>query len=109
MSSARSVGENWRLWPLEKSTSARVNHRFSRRIRVDSREYGVGAQILAALDVTRVRLMTNNPAKIRGIECAGVEVTERVAAASCPSPDNIDYLRTKQRRMGHLLVEHDGT
>ena len=70
---------------------------------VDDREYGTGAQILAALGVERVRLITNNPAKSEQLAAHGIEVEERVALPIRPTPENITYLETKRRRMGHLL------
>ena len=70
---------------------------------VDSREYGIGAQILNDLGITTMRLMTNNPAKYGGLEGFGLEITERVPVQSAPNPENIDYLRTKRERMGHYL------
>ena len=50
-----------------------------------------------------MRLMTNNPAKYGGLEGFGLEISERVSLESIPNPENIDYLRTKRERMGHLL------
>ena len=70
---------------------------------VDSREYGIGAQILVDLGITTMRLMTNNPSKRGGLEGFGLEVTGRVPLESMPNPENIRYLRTKRERMGHLL------
>lgn len=70
---------------------------------VDSREYGIGAQILVDLGITTMRLMTNNPGKFGGLEGFGLKVTGRVPLQSRPNPDNIGYLRTKKERMGHLL------
>jgi 3,4-dihydroxy 2-butanone 4-phosphate synthase/GTP cyclohydrolase II len=70
---------------------------------VDSREYGIGAQILVDLGVTTMRLLTNNPAKKGGLAGFGLEVTERVSLETVPTPENIGYLRTKRERMGHLL------
>ena len=70
---------------------------------VDSREYGIGAQILVDLGITTMRLLTNNPAKYGGLEGFGLEIVERVPLQSVPNPENIRYLRTKQQRMGHLL------
>jgi len=70
---------------------------------VDSREYGIGAQMLVDLGITTMRLMTNNPVKYGGLEGFGLDITERVGLQSSPTPQNIDYLRTKQQRMGHLL------
>ncbi|STZ58546.1 bifunctional 3,4-dihydroxy-2-butanone-4-phosphate synthase/GTP cyclohydrolase II [Mycolicibacterium tokaiense] len=74
---------------------------------VDSREYGVGAQILMELGVRQVRLITNNPAKYSGLEGYGLQIVERVAVTPRVTQDNIAYLRTKQRRMGHLIADVD--
>ena len=76
-------------------------------LHVDSREYGVGAQILVDLGVTTMRLLTNNPEKRGGLEGFGLEVVERVPLESAPNPENIAYLRTKRDRMGHLLEALD--
>jgi 3,4-dihydroxy 2-butanone 4-phosphate synthase/GTP cyclohydrolase II len=70
---------------------------------VDSREYGIGAQILVDLGITTMRLLTNNPAKYGGLEGFGLEIVERVPLQAVPNPENIHYLRTKKARMGHLL------
>jgi 3,4-dihydroxy 2-butanone 4-phosphate synthase/GTP cyclohydrolase II len=70
---------------------------------VDSREYGIGAQILVDLGITTMRLLTNNPAKYGGLEGFGLEIVERVPLQTAPNPENIHYLRTKKARMGHLL------
>lgn len=70
---------------------------------IDSREYGVGAQILADLGAHKLRLITNNPAKYGGIEGYGLEVVERVALNPIPTQENLKYLQTKRDRMGHLL------
>jgi 3,4-dihydroxy 2-butanone 4-phosphate synthase/GTP cyclohydrolase II len=70
---------------------------------VDSREYGIGAQILMELGVTKMRLMTNNPAKYGGLEGYGLDIVERVALEPESNPENVKYLRTKRERMGHLL------
>ncbi|MDQ6838225.1 MAG: bifunctional 3,4-dihydroxy-2-butanone-4-phosphate synthase/GTP cyclohydrolase II [Actinomycetota bacterium] len=69
---------------------------------VDSREYGIGAQILVDLGITTMRLMTNNPAKRGGLEGFGLEIVERVPIESALTAENEKYLRTKQERMGHL-------
>jgi 3,4-dihydroxy 2-butanone 4-phosphate synthase/GTP cyclohydrolase II len=70
---------------------------------VDSREYGIGAQILVELGVTKMRLMTNNPAKYGGLEGYGLDIVERVALEPASNPENVKYLRTKRERLGHLL------
>lgn len=69
----------------------------------DLRDYGVGAQILVALGVRKIRLMTNNPRKIRGLEGYGLEIVGRVPIETEPKPENLRYLMTKCQKLGHLL------
>jgi 3,4-dihydroxy 2-butanone 4-phosphate synthase/GTP cyclohydrolase II len=69
----------------------------------DLRDYGVGAQILADLGVRRMRLITNNPGKRAGIEGYGLEIVERVALEIEPNEKNLEYLRTKKEKLGHIL------
>jgi 3,4-dihydroxy 2-butanone 4-phosphate synthase/GTP cyclohydrolase II len=69
----------------------------------DTREYGIGAQILAAVGVTSMRLMTNNTAKYSGLAGYGLSIVERVPLEIPPNPFNESYLRTKRDRHGHLL------
>jgi GTP cyclohydrolase II len=69
----------------------------------DERDYGHAAAILRALGIDAVRLLTNNPAKVRGLEAAGIKVAERVAHQMPANPHNADYLSTKRKRSGHLL------
>jgi 3,4-dihydroxy 2-butanone 4-phosphate synthase/GTP cyclohydrolase II len=68
----------------------------------DAREYRVAAEMLLDLGVWRVHLLTNNPAKIAGLERYGVEVVERIPLGMAPNPSNLGYLRTKKEKMGHL-------
>jgi len=70
----------------------------------DERDYRHAAAILKALGIDRVRLLTNNPAKVTGLEAAGIAVAERVAHQMPINPHNADYLATKRRKSGHLLV-----
>lgn len=75
----------------------------------DMRDYSEAADILKDLGITRVRLLTNNPAKIEGLERGGIEVAERLPLHVLPNPSNAEYLRTKQERMDHLLpASYDG-
>ncbi|MEE9232287.1 MAG: GTP cyclohydrolase II, partial [Nitrospirales bacterium] len=69
----------------------------------DLRDYGIGAQILVNLGLKKIRLMTNNPRKIVGIEGYGLEVVERVPIEITPQESNFQYLRTKKTKLGHLL------
>jgi len=69
----------------------------------DSRDYGIGSQILYDLGVRRMRLLTNNPRKLIGIEGYGLEVVEQVPIRAEPTPHNARYLQTKKDKLGHLL------
>jgi 3,4-dihydroxy 2-butanone 4-phosphate synthase/GTP cyclohydrolase II len=69
----------------------------------DLRDYGVGAQILRDLGVRKMKLLTNNPRKIKGLEGYGLTVVERVSLEMQPTKDNITYLKTKQEKLGHIL------
>ncbi|MGE4488235.1 MAG: bifunctional 3,4-dihydroxy-2-butanone-4-phosphate synthase/GTP cyclohydrolase II [Kiritimatiellales bacterium] len=69
----------------------------------DLRDYGIGAQILADLDMRKIRLMTNNPAKIEGLDNYGIEVVERVPIVLPSTPHNVRYMNTKREKMHHML------
>jgi 3,4-dihydroxy 2-butanone 4-phosphate synthase/GTP cyclohydrolase II len=71
----------------------------------DLRDYGIGAQILADLGLTRIKLLTNNPRKVVGLEGYGLKVVETVPIVTVPNPHNMHYLETKRRKLGHLLGE----
>jgi 3,4-dihydroxy 2-butanone 4-phosphate synthase/GTP cyclohydrolase II len=71
--------------------------------KADLREYGIGAQILLDIGVKKMRLMTNNPKKIVGLEGYGLEVVERVPIEVVPHKLNVDYLRIKKEKMGHMI------
>ena len=73
----------------------------------DLRDYGVGAQILRDLGIVKIKLLTNNPKKIIGLEAYGLEIVERVSIEIEPKPQNIRYLTTKKKRMGHMLSMDD--
>jgi len=70
---------------------------------VDLREYGLGAQILTDLGITHLRLLTNNPKKVVGLEGYGLEIVEQVPIKIRPNPHNAKYLKTKREKLGHLL------
>src|ERR1700754_3937570 len=70
---------------------------------VDLREYGIGAQILVDLGLTSIRILTNNPKKIHGLQGYGLSVTEQVPIVHAPNPHNEEYRRAKRDRMGHTL------
>ena len=73
----------------------------------DLRDYGIGAQILSDLGLSSIRILTNNPKKIRGLEGYGLSVSAQVPIEQAPNEHNAEYLRTKARRMGHTL-HHQG-
>ena len=70
---------------------------------MDLREYGLGAQILADLGLKTIRLLTNNPRKIVGLEGYGLEIVEQMPIKVKPNPHNARYLKTKREKLGHLL------
>lgn len=71
----------------------------------DLRDYGIGAQILVDLGLHTIKLMTNNPKKIIGLEGYGLKIVERVPVEIAPGADNMTYLRTKKEKMGHLIMD----
>jgi 3,4-dihydroxy 2-butanone 4-phosphate synthase/GTP cyclohydrolase II len=73
----------------------------------DLRDYGIAAEILADLGVSSVRLLTNNPGKVSGLEGHGIQVSGQVPIEHPATEHNRDYLRTKARRLGHMLEGHD--
>ncbi|MCB1015108.1 MAG: bifunctional 3,4-dihydroxy-2-butanone-4-phosphate synthase/GTP cyclohydrolase II [Acidimicrobiales bacterium] len=97
------IGHKLRAYTLQEAGHDTVDANVELGLPVDNREYGIGSQILVDLGITTMRLMTNNPAKYGGLEGFGLEVVERVPLESVPNPENINYLRTKRERMGHLL------
>ena len=73
----------------------------------DLRDYGIGAQILRDLGIAKIKLLTNNPKKIIGLEAYGLEIVERVSIEVPPKPQNLRYLSTKKERFGHMLKMTD--
>src|SRR5205814_888644 len=69
----------------------------------DLRHYGIGAQILVDLGVRDIRLLTNNPKKVVGLDGFGLRLVEQVPIVTTPTPANLRYLRTKKEKLGHLL------
>ncbi len=97
------LGHKIRAYALQENGADTVEANVELGLPIDSREYGIGAQILVDLGVTSMRLLTNNPAKYGGLEGFGLNIVERVSLESQPTAHNIDYLRTKREKMGHLL------
>jgi 3,4-dihydroxy 2-butanone 4-phosphate synthase/GTP cyclohydrolase II len=75
----------------------------------DLRDYGIGAQILADLGLHKIRLLTNNPRKVIGLEGYGLHIVETVALRTQPTPYNLEYLKAKQKKLGHLLEVDEAT
>jgi 3,4-dihydroxy 2-butanone 4-phosphate synthase/GTP cyclohydrolase II len=98
-----------RAYALQETGLDTIDANTAQGLPVDSRSYGIGAQILADLGITRLRLITNNPAKYGGLDGYGLHIIDRVGLPSTTSPHNLRYLRTKQDRMGHLIALDDGT
>jgi len=73
----------------------------------DLRDYGIGAQILADLGLTTIKLITNNPRKIVGLEGYGLKVTERVPLEIKANPHNEKYLKTKRDKLGHMIIKKE--
>ena len=101
------IGHKIRAYSLQEEGYDTVDANTKLGLPVDSREYGIGAQILADLGARKLRLMTNNPAKYGGIAGYGLEIVERVPLATAETPENAAYLRTKRERMGHLFDNTD--
>jgi 3,4-dihydroxy 2-butanone 4-phosphate synthase/GTP cyclohydrolase II len=97
------LGHKIRAYALQEQGADTVDANIMQGLAVDSRSYGIGAQILGDLGVRRMRLMTNNPAKYGGLEGYGLQITSRVALPTIETPHNVRYLRTKRERMGHIL------
>jgi 3,4-dihydroxy 2-butanone 4-phosphate synthase/GTP cyclohydrolase II len=97
------LGHKLRAYTLQDQGRDTVEANEELGFPADSREYGIGSQILVDLGITTMRLMTNNPAKYGGLEGFGLEIVERVPVSVTPNAENIAYLRTKQEKLGHLL------
>jgi len=97
------IGHKIRAYSLQDEGRDTVDANLELGLPVDSREYGIGSQILVDLGITTMRLMTNNPAKYGGLEGYGLRIVDRVPLQVTPNPENLAYLRTKRERLGHLI------
>ena len=96
-----------RAYKLQEQGLDTVDANLELGLPADLRDYGIGAQILVDLGLTSIRLLTNNPKKIVGLEGYGLSVTDQMPIEHAPGEHNRDYLRAKKERMGHLL-HHQG-
>ncbi len=105
----RGIGllQKLRAYELQDEGADTVDANLALGLPADSREYGTGAQVLADLGITSMRLLTNNPAKRAGLEGYGLQIVGRVPLPVSVNPENLRYLTTKRDRMGHVLAELD--
>jgi 3,4-dihydroxy 2-butanone 4-phosphate synthase/GTP cyclohydrolase II len=96
-----------RAYKLQEEGLDTVDANLKLGLPADLRDYGIGAQILVDLGLTSIRILTNNPKKIRGLEGYGLSVSEQIPIVHTPNPHNEAYLRAKAERMGHTL-HHQG-
>ncbi len=96
-----------RAYRLQEEGMDTVEANLALGLPADLRDYGIGAQILVDLGLTTMRLLTNNPKKIRGLEGYGLRVTDQVPIEHLPNPHNEAYMRAKAQKMGHVL-HHQG-
>jgi 3,4-dihydroxy 2-butanone 4-phosphate synthase/GTP cyclohydrolase II len=96
-----------RAYKLQEQGLDTVDANLELGLPADLRDYGIGAQILVDLGLSSIRILTNNPKKIIGLEGYGLRVTDQIAIEHQPNSHNRDYLRTKRDRMGHKL-HHQG-
>ena len=92
-----------RAYSLQEGGKDTVEANEELGFKADLRDYGIGAQILVDLGVRKIRLMTNNPRKIIGLEGYGIRVVDRIPIEMQPNTENLDYLQTKKKKLGHLL------
>jgi 3,4-dihydroxy 2-butanone 4-phosphate synthase/GTP cyclohydrolase II len=96
-----------RAYRLQEDGLDTVDANLKLGLPADLRDYGIGAQILGDLGLTSIRILTNNPKKIIGMEGYGLSVTDQIPIESVPNPHNEAYLRAKRERLGHTL-HHQG-
>ena len=105
----RAIGlmEKVKAYKLQEGGLDTVDANIRLGHKADERDYGVGAEILRQIGIRKMRLLSNNPVKRVGLEAYGIEIVESVPLEVKPNPYNIDYMRTKKKRMGHDLHQVD--
>jgi 3,4-dihydroxy 2-butanone 4-phosphate synthase/GTP cyclohydrolase II len=96
-----------RAYKLQEEGRDTVEANLELGFKEDERDYGVGAQILRAIGVSKMRLISNNPKKRTGLIGYGLEITDNVAIEVAANEYNHDYLKTKKEKMGHTLKMED--
>ena len=98
------IGHKIRAYALQDAGLDTVEANEAQGLPIDSRTYGVGASILVDLGITEMRLMTNNPMKLDGLEDYNLKIIERIPIEIESNPENVRYLKTKRDRLGHTLT-----
>ncbi|MBM4029063.1 MAG: GTP cyclohydrolase II, partial [Planctomycetes bacterium] len=94
-----------RAYKLQEQGFDTVDANLKLGFTADRRDYGIGAQICRDLGLRTVRILTNNPKKVSRLEVYGIKVVEQIPLRATPCEHNVDYLRTKKHRLGHMLDE----
>jgi len=105
MQEGRGIGlmNKLRAYELQDGGLDTVDANLKLGFQADQRSYHVCAAVLTYFGIVRVRLLSNNPAKIQGLQCKGIDVVERIPLLSTPTPTSDRYLQTKRDRLGHLI------
>jgi|TARA_B100001094_G_scaffold125504_1_gene121590 3,4-dihydroxy 2-butanone 4-phosphate synthase/GTP cyclohydrolase II len=103
------LGHKMRAYALQDEGMDTVEANVALGFSPDSREYGIGAQIISDLGIQKMRILTNNPKKYGGLQGYNLEIVERVPLISGLNPENVRYLKTKEERMGHLMHNENTT
>lgn len=104
------LGHKLRAYALQDEGRDTVDANLELGLPVDARDYGVGAAVLAALGVRRIRLITGNPARYHGLAAYDLDIIDRITPPTAVTAENPHYLRTKRERLGHVITAaHEGT
>ena len=95
-----------RAYKLQEEGLDTVEANLQLGFEMDSRDYGIGAQILSDLGVSKIRLITNNPKKRVGLMGYGLEIVDNIPIEIAPNPHNEKYLKTKRDKLGHMILNN---